>query len=156
MTQVREEYHRQGKEIVLLIEDFALIQGVQRDLLDAVVEAANRDGKTTLAPIRTLMAVTTGYFGKLDETAATRIQAGTGFVYHLDVPFGPEETGRTEIASFVGRYLNAGRVGREALEFANDDKIPNKCLTCPLRTECHEVFEQRLTATACTPSTNRL
>ncbi|MGP3938257.1 protein DpdH [Streptomyces sp. 6N106] len=140
MKKVREEYHRQGKEIVLLIEDFALIQGVQRDLLDAVVEAANREGKTTLAPIRTLMAVTTGYFGKLDETAATRIQAGTGFVYHLDVPFSPEETGRTEIASFVGRYLNAGRVGREALERANDDKVPNKCLTCSLRTECHEVF----------------
>lgn len=140
MKQVREEYHRQGKEIVLLIEDFALIQGVQRDLLDAVVEAANREGETTLAPIRTLMAVTTGYFGKLDETAATRIQAGTGFVYHLDVPFGPEETGRTEIASFVGRYLNAGRVGREALEFGNDDETPNKCLTCPLRTKCHEVF----------------
>ncbi|MGW1914959.1 protein DpdH [Streptomyces sp. NPDC002076] len=140
MTQVREEYHRQGKEIILLIEDFALIQGVQRDLIDAVVEAANREGKTTLAPIRTLMAVTTGYFGKLDETAATRIQAGAGFVYHLDVPFSAEETGRTEIASFVGRYLNAGRVGREALERANDEDIPNKCLTCALRTECHEVF----------------
>ncbi|WP_327229968.1 protein DpdH [Streptomyces murinus] len=140
MTAVREEYHRQGKEIVLLIEDFALIQGVQGDLLDAVVEAANREGKTTLAPIRTLMAVTTGYFGKLDETAATRIQASTGFVYHLDVPFSPEDTGRTDIASFVGRYLNAGRVGREALERANDDDIPNKCLSCSLRTECHEVF----------------
>ncbi|WP_328779871.1 protein DpdH [Streptomyces canus] len=140
MKQVREEYHRQGKEIVLLIEDFALIQGVQRDLLDAVVEAANREGKTTLAPIRTLMAVTTGYFQSLDETALTRIQAGTGYVYHLDVPFSPEETGRTEIASFVGRYLNAGRLGREELERAGNDEVPNKCATCPLRTECHEAF----------------
>lgn len=140
MKQVREEYHRQGKEIVLLIEDFALIQGVQRDLLDAVVEAANREGRTTLAPIRTLMAVTTGYFQSLDETALTRIQAGTGYVYHLDVPFSPEETGRADIAEFVGRYLNAGRVGREALEQASSDDIPNKCLSCPLKTECHETF----------------
>ncbi|KUO22097.1 protein DpdH [Streptomyces dysideae] len=139
MTQVREEYHRQGKEIILLIEDFALIQGVQRDLLDAVVEAANREGRTALAPIRTLMAVTTGYFQSLPETALTRLQAGTGYVYHLDVPFGPEETGRTEIASFVGRYLNAGRVGRQALERANDE-IPNKCTSCPLKSECHEAF----------------
>ncbi|MFE6333949.1 protein DpdH [Streptomyces sp. NPDC057798] len=140
MTQVREEYHRQGKEIVLLIEDFALIQGVQRDLLDAVVEAAHREGKTTLAPIRTLMAVTTGYFQSLDETALTRIQAGTGYVYHLDVPFSPEETGRIEIASFVGRYLNAGRLGREELERPNNGETPNKCLTCSFRTECHEAF----------------
>ncbi|MFD3813545.1 protein DpdH [Streptomyces rubiginosohelvolus] len=140
MTQVREEYHRQGKEIVLLIEDFALIQGVQRDLLDAVVEAAHRDGKTALAPIRTLMAVTTGYFQSLDETALTRIQAGTGYVYHLDVPFSPEETGRTEIASFVGRYLNAGRVGRDELERARNSEVPNKCLSCSFRTECHAAF----------------
>ncbi|SER47747.1 protein DpdH [Streptomyces qinglanensis] len=140
MTQVREEYHRQGKEIVLLIEDFALIQGVQRDLLDAVVEAANRDGKTNLAPIRTLMAVTTGYFQSLDETALTRIQAGTGYVYHLDVPFSPEETGRTEIASFVGRYLNAGRVGRDELERAHNSEVPNKCLSCSFRAECHAAF----------------
>lgn len=140
MTQVREEYHRQGKEIVLLIEDFALIQGVQRDLLDAVVEAAHREGKTTLAPIRTLMAVTTGYFQSLDETALTRIQAGTGYVYHLDVPFSPEETGRTEIASFVGRYLNAGRVGRDELERAHNSEVPNKCLSCSFRTECHASF----------------
>ncbi|MGW2326482.1 protein DpdH [Streptomyces sp. NPDC001700] len=140
MTQVREEYHRQGKEIVLLIEDFALIQGVQRDLLDAVVEAAHREGKTALAPIRTLMAVTTGYFQSLDETALTRIQAGTGYVYHLDVPFSPEETGRTQIASFVGRYLNAGRVGRDGLERAHNSEVPNKCLSCSFRTECHAAF----------------
>jgi ABC-type oligopeptide transport system ATPase subunit len=139
MKQVREEYHRQGKEIVLLIEDFALIQGVQRDLLDAVVEAANREGETTLAPIRTLMAVTTGYFQSLEETVLTRIQAATGYVYHLDVPFSPEETGRTEIASFVGRYLNAARSGRDELERARDE-VPNKCATCPLRTECHAAF----------------
>ncbi|MBQ1156693.1 ATP-binding protein [Streptomyces sp. A73] len=140
MTQVREEYHRQGKEIVLLIEDFALIQGVQRDLLDAVVEAAHREGKTALAPIRTLMAVTTGYFQSLAETALTRIQAGTGYVYHLDVPFSPEETGRAEIASFVGRYLNAGRVGRDELERAHNSEVPNKCLSCSFRTECHAAF----------------
>ncbi|MFG2683736.1 protein DpdH [Streptomyces sp. NPDC048392] len=139
MKQVREEYHRQGKEIILLIEDFALIQGVQRDLLDAVVEAANREGKTTLAPIRSLMAVTTGYFQSLPETALTRVQAATGYVYHLDVPFSAEEPGRSEIASFAGRYLNAGRVGREALERAKDE-IPNKCATCPLQAECHEAF----------------
>ena len=90
MLQVREEYARQGKEIILLIEDFALIQGVQRELLDAITEAAIREGSGRYAPIRTLMAVTTGYFTDLPETVMSRVAAATtGYVYDLDVPFSP-------------------------------------------------------------------
>ncbi|WP_256638173.1 protein DpdH [Streptomyces murinus] len=140
MMQVRKEYHRLGKEIILLIEDFALIQGVQQDLLDAVIEAANRDGNTSLAPIRTLMAVTPGYLEQIPETALTRIRATAGYVYNLDVPFSATDTGSQEISSFVGRYLNAARVGRTALEQARDDETPNACEGCPLQERCHEAF----------------
>lgn len=140
MMQVRREYARQGKEIILLIEDFALIQGVQRDLLDAVIEAANREGKTTLAPIRTLMAVTTGYFGDLPETALTRIRASTGYVYDLDVPFSEDDNGAAHIMSFAGRYLNAARLGRDELERTGDDIVPNHCDSCLFRARCHGTF----------------
>ena len=68
MLDVRREYARQGKEIVLLIEDFAVIQGFERDLLDAIIEVAERGGRSDPAPIRTLMAVTTGYYKSLPET----------------------------------------------------------------------------------------
>lgn len=140
MLQVRREYARKGKEIVLLVEDFALIQGVQRDLLDAVIEAANRYGSTTLAPIRTLMAVTTGYFSDLPETALTRVRATAGYVYNLNVPFTRDDRGESEVTSFVGRYLNAARVGREALENAGEGQVPNLCETCDLVSRCHEQF----------------
>jgi ABC-type oligopeptide transport system ATPase subunit len=140
MTLVREEYHRQGKEIVLLIEDFALIQGVQKDLLDAVVEAAHREGATRLAPIRTLMAVTTGYFRDLPETALTRVQANLGYAYDLDVPFSEEDTGEEAIAAFVGRYLNAARIGKDQLEQVGGAEPPNACDTCPLQPRCHDAF----------------
>ena len=94
MLQVREEYARQGQEIILLIEDFALIQGVQRELLDAITEPAIREGKESIAPIRTLMAVTTGYFTDLPETVMSRVAAATtGYVYDLDVPFISTTTG---------------------------------------------------------------
>ncbi|MFE2532556.1 protein DpdH [Streptomyces sp. NPDC059371] len=138
MLQVRREYARKGKEIILLIEDFALIQGVQKDLLDAVIEAANRYGSTTLAPIRTLMAVTTGYFSDLPETALTRVRATAGYVYNLNVPFTNDDQGEAEITSFVGRYLNAARVGRDALE--NERQVRNPCETCDLVSQCHEQF----------------
>ncbi|GGR49887.1 protein DpdH [Streptomyces griseomycini] len=141
MQKVRAIYARQGKEIILLVEDFALIQGVQRDLLDAITETSQREGRVALAPMRTLMAITSGYFHDLPETAATRISSSTGgFVYNLDIVLGEGETGTEEIASFVARYLNAARVGRTALENAPSGSVPNKCDDCPVRTVCHESF----------------
>ncbi len=141
MTLVREEYHKQGKEIILLIEEFALIQGVQADLLDALVEAAHREGTTTLAPIRTMMAVTPGYFrDHFRETVLTRIRATIGYAYDLDVPFGPDDAGAEQMAGFVGRYLNAARIGRQELERTGDGDIPNACDRCPLQPRCHDSF----------------
>ena len=111
MLTIREEYLHQGKEIVLLIEDFAVIQGVQRDLLDALIEAGVRNGKKVLAPVRTLMAVTTGYYERLAETVITRVQSATPYVYDLDVSFDTSEQGRADTIEFVGRYMNGRTTG---------------------------------------------
>lgn len=141
MLQVRQEYARQGKEIILLIEDFALIQGVQRELLDAVTEPAIRGGTTRYAPIRTLMAVTTGYFRDLPETVMTRVAAGTtGYVYDVDVVFSEDDTGTEAIASFVGRYLNAARIGQAELTRLGPGTVPNHCEKCPVHVQCHDAF----------------
>ncbi|MGY4930531.1 protein DpdH [Streptomyces sp. 900116325] len=139
MKKVREIYAQQGKEIVLLVEDFALIQGVQRDLLDAITETSQREGRTVLAPMRTLMAITSGYFLDLPETAGTRIEASTGgHVYNLDLVLEDGDS-MEAIASFAGRYLNAARVGRKALE-AHPGEPPNQCGECPVKGACHDAF----------------
>jgi hypothetical protein len=141
MLQVRQEYARQGKEIILLVEDFALIQGVQRELLDAITEPAVREGTVKYAPIRTLLAVTTGYFTDLPETVMSRVAAATtGYVYDLDVPFSRGADGTEEIVSFTGRYLNAARIGRQELDRLGVGHVPNKCDGCAFRSECHEAF----------------
>ncbi len=143
LIDIRRELAAQGKEIVLLIEDFALIQGVQRDLLDAVIEAGVRDGEAVLAPIRTLMAVTTGYYQRLVDTVLTRAKAATPYVYDLDVQFDPSNAGFAEIESFVGRYLNAARLGREELDrlqIRSADKVPNACEDCAMHAQCHPGF----------------
>lgn len=142
MLEVRREYARQGKEIVLLIEDFAVIQGFQRDLLDAIIEVGERSGKKDLAPIRTLMAVTTGYYKSLPDTVQTRVQAATGYVYDLDAQFAPQER-MGEISSFVGRYLNAARLGRERVEKHGEQEgvpVPNACEECAFHQKCHSAF----------------
>ncbi len=143
MLAIRKEYRLQRKEIVLLVEDFAVIQGVQRDLLDALIEPAIRDGKQELAPVRTLMAVTTGYYKRLAETVRTRVEAATPYVYDLDVSFDTSEQGRADTIEFVGRYLNAARLGTAELtasRVAEGEPVPNKCVDCKFRQPCHAAF----------------
>lgn len=144
MLEVRREYARQDKEIVLLIEDFAVIQGFQGDLLEAVIEVRRREGRGDLAPIRTLMAVTSGYYDSLPDTVRTRVRAETGYVYSLDVRFDPA-AGMSETSSFVGRYLNAARLGQEKVEkygAREGSEIPNACDDCAFREQCREAFGQ--------------
>ena len=144
MLKVRQAFARQGKEIVLLIEDFAVIQGFQRDLLDAIIEVGDRDGRSDLASIRTLMAVTSGYYAKLPDTVLTRVRAATGYVYDLDAQFDPT-AGMSEATSFVGRYLNAARLGQEAVEKHGAQEntiVSNACDNCAFRDPCHVAFGQ--------------
>ncbi|MER5418957.1 protein DpdH [Streptosporangium roseum] len=141
MLQVRRSYAQNNKEIILLIEDFALIQGVQGELLEALTESATREGTTRYAPIRTLMAVTTGYFKDLPETVMSRVAAATaGYVYDLDHVFDEADNGTELIASFVGRYLNAARVGDEELDRRLGQAVPNYCTKCSLSEACHQSF----------------
>lgn len=139
MNEVRREYSAEKKEIVLLIEDFALIQGMQRELLDAMIEPAKRGGVEVLARIRTMMAVTTGYFRDLPETVLTRLHATLGYVYDLDAPFSENDEGDDYIASFAARYLNAARVGAQAFD-DSPDETPNKCDECAFKSTCHSAF----------------
>ncbi|HET8658045.1 MAG TPA: protein DpdH [Micromonosporaceae bacterium] len=147
MIDIRREFHRRGQEIVLLVEDFALIQGIQRDLLDAISEAGVREGRQELATVRTLMAVTGGYFKSLPETVKTRAAASVPYVYELDVPMGagPVGVGDQHVVDLVGRYLNAARTGEAALVDAYNDAqsaewVPNACDSCRFRQPCHEAF----------------
>lgn len=144
---IRRALHAEGQEIVLLVEDFALVQGIQRDLLDAILETGEREGRSVLAPIRTLLAVTTGYYGSLGETVRTRIESSSPFRYELRVTMGraSEQSAETEqrIVDFAARYLNAARIGRERLdELGPTDgaAVPNKCEGCPVRDPCHSGF----------------
>jgi len=151
MLSVRRELFKQGKELVLLIEDFTILQGIQRELLDAITEASHRDGKQVLCSIRVAMAVTTGYFATFANTFSTRAEFA-GHVFSLDVPMskGGRGVAQDDVADFVGGYLNASRLGQERLEeaIANAGQdlethrqwVPNACHDCPHQDTCHEAF----------------
>ncbi|GGS37485.1 protein DpdH [Deinococcus knuensis] len=133
IRDVRRELRQQNQELLLLIEDFALLQGIQGQLLEALIDTSSGD----LCVLRTVLAVTRGYFDRMD-TVHTRLS----FVVNLNVPAG-QVTDEQKL-SFVGAYLNAVRVGRERLETARQQhaSVPNQCAGCRMRElECHPAFQ---------------
>jgi hypothetical protein len=146
MRQLRERLYEENPnvEIILMIEDFTLLQGIQHDLLEAMIELPTREGKQVLAGMKTVMAVTDGFFTRMlvsSDTLRTRI-ASQGHVYNLDVQYGAESTGALDqagVIQFVGRYLNAVRVGSEGLDDAAPE-VPNACDRCAHRDRCHDSF----------------
>ena len=109
LTDVRVEMDKQGLELLLLIEDFSIFQGIQGGLIDAITLISTETKK--LCPMRVVMAVTTGYFvNQMPETVYTR----TYRVFDLDLPDGVEASFNP--GRFAGRYLNAVRVGAAELD----------------------------------------
>lgn len=147
MMETRRVLGERGDELVLLIEDFTMLQGIQRELLDAIVEPPERAGQAPLCGIRVTLAVTSGYWDTLADTVRTR--AGfASHIYDLNVPLDVEGAATdSPVAQLISRYLNAARLGRDALDAAyravpTRGWIPNACDSCGFKNECHEAFGQ--------------
>ena len=142
LQDVRRHLREQGKELVLLVEDLARLQGLDLSLLEALIE----EGKEAngLCELRWAAAVTTGYYTRLQDTIHTRMN----FVLQMDIP--TEEAGGFigvgDIVTFASRYLNASRATKEALEDwadqpeENRSSPPNACELCAHKTACHAAF----------------
>ncbi|MGY5309127.1 protein DpdH [Nocardia gipuzkoensis] len=133
-----------GHEIVLLIEDVALIQGVRRDLLDAIIETSIVQGSEKYATVRALFAVTPSYYREnLPETFRTRAEASSPR-YVVDIELAANSAEDSQLVDFVSRYLNAARIGKDELESSmratSTQSPPNACDGCAFREPCHEAF----------------
>ncbi|MEV8504470.1 ATP-binding protein [Actinoplanes sp. NPDC051475] len=128
---VRGELARRHQQLVLFVEDLVLLHGIEAQLAQALTIPARRD----LCRIRAVIAVTTGY---LDDRYATFAERGVH--YTMDVDRAAVDIG--DLRSFVGRYLNAGRVGRHKLAAAANAgaRTPNQCTDCVYRDRCHPAF----------------
>jgi hypothetical protein len=110
VDDIRRSLLAEGKELVLLIEDFAALAGIQQPLLSLMIAESDHQGKRVRAPLRTALAVTDGFLPSR-QTILTRAKQ------EWIIP----NTARTEeeiVQRFIelaGRYLNAARWGVEAL-----------------------------------------
>ena len=132
-------------EIVLLIEDFTLLQGVQYELLEAMLDLPRRGGRQVMCELRAVIAVTRDRFTEIlahSDTLRTRLQS-QGHIYSIDLHLGDDEDEAMDIeslAAFVARYLNAARLGPDAVAAYSPD-VPNACEWCDHRPRCHAAYE---------------
>ena len=140
--EVRRHLRTQGKELVLLVEDLARLQGLDMSLLEALVEVGNEDNG--LCRLRWVAAVTSGYYTRLPNTVQTRMN----YVLQMDYPTDGENgsIGTDDIVAFATKYLNASRADEADLsawaELPEDQRGDplNRCELCPHRSVCHAAF----------------
>lgn len=132
MNTLRRHLARQGKRLILLIEDFARVQGIDSALLQALITPPKQGGER-LCEIRWAMAVTSGPFKRLEQTVRSR----TTFVVDMD------QSQPASLAQLTGGYLNAMRIGTLGLnKIEAAQQVPSHCYSCALRPSCWEAFGQ--------------
>lgn len=106
VDDIRQQLLRDGKELVLLIEDLAALSGIQEPLLKIVIAESDHQGVRVRAPIRTVLAVTDGFLAGR-KTVLTRARE------QWEVPSEglAESIIVQRLVSLTGRYLNAARWG---------------------------------------------
>ncbi len=130
MNALRRHLERQGKRLILLIEDFARLQGIDTALLQALITPPGQ-GSDRLCELRWAMAVTTGYFRRLDSTVRTR----ANIVVDMDTSM------PASLEAMTAKYLNAVRVGeKRLLEESATGHVPIECSTCDIRQSCFSAF----------------
>lgn len=130
MNNLRRHLARHGKRLILLIEDFARVQGIDTALLQALITPPSQ-GDERLCELRWAMAVTTGPYKLLDATVRTR----TTIMVDMDrsVP--------SSLERLTAGYLNALRLGMNKLEQVPVTEAPaSHCGACPHAPSCHAAF----------------
>lgn len=145
MIDVREELRARGIELIVLIEDFALLQGIDMQLLEALL-VRPQQGDRHLCSLRVAMACTSGYFAPLFDTVQTR----AAFYVNMDLTVSGGMVREAHALGLAARYLNAARLNEATLTDWHEgqqgdaeldrDLPPSACDGCAHRTVCHSAF----------------
>lgn len=110
ILEIRRRLLGQKRELVIFVEDFKALTGIQDTLLKVLIQEGIRDGFQELATLRSVIAVTDGYLAEKD-TIATRAKREWKVESELSSP--AEVISRTK--ALVAAYLNAARWGFKQL-----------------------------------------
>lgn len=110
ILEIRRLLLKDGRELVILVEDFKALTGIQDTLLHVLIQEGIRDGKAEFATMRSVIAVTEGYLAGKD-TIATRAKREWFVESHLS----DDEEVLQRTKQLVASYLNAARWGHARL-----------------------------------------
>ena len=117
ILQIRKGLLKDGRELILLIEDFYALMGYQESLLKVIIQNDSEDGKRVRSPMRTVLAVTSGY---LDTQSTVRTRAKAEYEIRSSLDSEGEVLEATK--NLVGSYLNAARYGQRKIDEYYSDK----------------------------------
>lgn len=118
ILEIRKLLLKDNRELILLVEDFAALVGIQETLAKVLIQEGATSEGVKYATIRSAIAVTDGYLGG-KNTLATR--AGREWVVESSLDSETETLDRTK--KLVASYLNAARIGEKGLKNHYDNLI---------------------------------
>jgi hypothetical protein len=148
LKEIRKELLRRGRELVLLLEDLSVSQGLDAELLEALI-IGDRDGDEPLCRLRAAVGLTGEDHAKLRDNILGRVRKTVLCnVPVADTDGAVEGLGVEDLAAFAGRYLNAVRYSLEELQAWRNDQeteqhpLPSYCtrVRCPNLSVCHTAF----------------
>jgi hypothetical protein len=146
MIDVRAQLAIQNVELIILIEDLATLQGIDQQLLEALIIRPRQPDMPELCRLRTAVAMTSGYYEGLRKNVHQR--------FDFRVVMGDSDTrgavSAQTISRFTARYLNATRLPDSVLDVWYSDQsigqdseqepVPSACDACKFKKPCHAAF----------------
>jgi hypothetical protein len=146
--QLRRNLRKQGKNLVLLIEDITAFTGIDAGLIDVLATQHTGEENRDYCRIISVVGITDSYFwDRFPDNLRDRITHLLTLNKEIDSTSSESDFLQTPdaAADLVARYLNAMRVdSMELKKWANADgnleSIPNPCYECVFREVCHKAF----------------
>ncbi|HEU4730554.1 MAG TPA: protein DpdH [Kofleriaceae bacterium] len=141
LTEIRAQLSSQGRELVLLLEDLSITEGLDGELLEAL-QVRTHDSGTTLCTLRSIVGLTREDYQRLRDNIKARLTRTLWF----DAPIGHGTSASEDaaLAEFAARYLNAVRLEPEVVEnwvkTQRKEYVPSACEHCQNRGSCHDAF----------------
>jgi hypothetical protein len=144
LAEIRRELLQRRKELILLIEDLSVTEGLDGELIEAL-QVRTRDTGEELCRLRSIVGVTNDDYARMRENIAEGRTLRTLF---FNMTFGGGKAGgsvSTEtLLDFASRYLNTTRHSIEELRTWSahqpNEPLPSFCDNCINRSSCHEAF----------------
>ena len=148
--RLRKALKDEARRLVLLVEDVSNFQGIDDQLIDALIQNAETRENNDLCDLISVIGITPYYYKEELETVGNIKERITHHI-RLDREARRQQPqnvtfleARHSQLRFAAKYLNASRLESKELEEwyteGAEEAVPNACESCPFQEECHAAF----------------